>query len=463
MEAFTCEFLSEHYTPCNTEISDHELMVEGDIPHNLNGVLYRIGPNPRFKPKGQYHLFDGDGMVHAFYFQRGSVKYRNRWIRTERFEAEERFQQAVFPGILDSSSKPLGFTALNRANTANTNLIWHANKLLALWEFGTPYEIHPDNLTTIGKWWLVRDYKGAFTAHPKHDPVTNNLIAISYNGCQSLSPCILTIISPEGNIINSTSISVPYRGMLHDFIMTENFIVLPLFPAIIDFSGQAQGVVNWHPDKFTCIGIIPRQGNEIKISEIRWFSLEACYVYHFVNAYEKDDLVIVDLIFHEHAPLFVFDKQKQLLPTRVAQFKRWKFDMVSQLVSETELDSIDMLYHFPSIDQRFLFKNYCHMFASGENTKKQFVLIHNDLKIKQKFQYCHGDNWVLGEPVFIANDKGYSEGDGYLLSVATNKTIQNSELLIFNAKEIEQGPIGTIFIPQHIPSGFHGCWINRRL
>ena len=79
--------LRGNYAPINFEASYNDLVIEGTVPTDLSGSLYRIGPNPKFVT-GAYHWFFGTGMVHAFHVEDGRVDYVNRWVRTPKFERE---------------------------------------------------------------------------------------------------------------------------------------------------------------------------------------------------------------------------------------------------------------------------------------------------------------------------------------------------------------------------------------
>ena len=69
--------------PIFEELDVTDLPVEGEIPIDLNGVYLRKGPNQRFEPKGAFHMFDGDGMLHAAEFRDGKMTYRNKWVKTD--------------------------------------------------------------------------------------------------------------------------------------------------------------------------------------------------------------------------------------------------------------------------------------------------------------------------------------------------------------------------------------------
>ena len=81
--------LRGNYAPIQFEAECTDLIVEGKLPEDLEGSLYRVGPNPKFVPDQGYHWFFGAGMVHAFHFGGGQVNYLNRWARTPKFEAEQ--------------------------------------------------------------------------------------------------------------------------------------------------------------------------------------------------------------------------------------------------------------------------------------------------------------------------------------------------------------------------------------
>ena len=154
------------------------LKITGELPRELNGTLYRNGPNPQFDAPGA-HWFVGDGMLHAFHLENGRASYRNRWVRTPKWLAEHDAGRALFGGF---GRRLRGGRADVTADggVANTNVIFHGGKLLALEEGHLPTEIEPETLSRRG----YCDYNGAiqgpFTAHPKIDPVTQELLTFGY-------------------------------------------------------------------------------------------------------------------------------------------------------------------------------------------------------------------------------------------------------------------------------------------
>jgi carotenoid cleavage dioxygenase-like enzyme len=157
------------FAPVFVEGDSCDLPVTGEIPKGLNGALYRNGPNPQFAPRGHYHWFAGDGMVHAFTLENGRATYRNRWVRTPRFELERKAGGALLGGFGDPSKSDPSVAAAD-FGVANTHIIHHAGKLLALEESHPPFEMTP-SLDSVGYHTfggvLPTTIEGRFTAHPK--------------------------------------------------------------------------------------------------------------------------------------------------------------------------------------------------------------------------------------------------------------------------------------------------------
>ena len=175
--------LTGNMFPVDAEVVVDQCEVIGEIPEALNGLFVRNGPNPMFEPIGKYHMFDGDGMLHGVEFANGKASYRNRWIQSKALMAEVELGRAVYPGLSDVMNFPdesLVGDAGPIKNPANTHIVRHAGKILALWEQGLPTEIAPD-LSTVGNWDFDGELQGAMTAHPRIDPRTGEMFFFAYN------------------------------------------------------------------------------------------------------------------------------------------------------------------------------------------------------------------------------------------------------------------------------------------
>lgn len=202
-------FLRGNYAPVDDELDVADLAVEGTIPAALNGHLLRVGPNPIDANPATYHWFLGDGMVHSVELRDGAASYRNRWVRTD--DAAAKLGEQPRPG------QPESVNLIHSA--ANTALVAHGGRVLALYEVSLPTEINVD-LDTIGTF----DYGGALgspmTAHPKVDPATGELL---FFGLDIFGPPYLRfhVADPTGAITQTHEIGLDQRVMMHDFAITE--------------------------------------------------------------------------------------------------------------------------------------------------------------------------------------------------------------------------------------------------
>src|SRR5690606_25653284 len=165
-------FLTGPYAPVFDERSVNGLRVTGELPAGLRGAFLRNGPNPAFPPLGRYHIFDGDGMVHGVWFDGdGGARYANRWVRSRGLLAEAAAGKALFGGLSEFSlPEPEVLEAAGMMkNTANTHIVGHAGRTLALMEGSRPTELGAD-LETVGECDFGGALHGAMTAHPKFDP-----------------------------------------------------------------------------------------------------------------------------------------------------------------------------------------------------------------------------------------------------------------------------------------------------
>ena len=169
-------YLEGNFAPVRSE-DDFHLPVRGEIPAGLAGTLYRTGPNPQFEPRdNNHHWFAGDGMVHAFHVEDGKVRYRNRYVRTPKWRAENAAGKALFGTFGNPMTTDPDYIGQD-AGVANTNIVFHAGRLLALEEAHAPFEMDPATLDSKG----YLDFGGKFTAHPKFDPVTGEMVFFSYS------------------------------------------------------------------------------------------------------------------------------------------------------------------------------------------------------------------------------------------------------------------------------------------
>lgn len=464
--------LQENFAPVMGEIDAPDLVVvEGEMPDGLGGTLYRNGPNPMFPPLGdKHHWFLGEGMIHAINVEKGRVSYRNRWVRTEQFEAQRKAGRRLVDTGFGGASLPEA-EGIKR-NVANTNIVWHAGKLLALDEGNQPVAMDGDTLATHGSWTFEGKYEGPMTAHPKFDPKTGEMMFFGYMAKGPGTPDIsYTVVNAEGKVTRAEMFEAPYASMVHDFITTDEHVIFPIFPATIDVARIMRGgpTIAWDPETPTRIGIMARDAS---VDTIRWFTGDPCYVYHPMNAYTSHEggrtRIIADVMRYDRVPLFPNVDGSKPAPQMIEEngsLVRWTFDLDGNTDTYTEESLTDLGGEFPRLDERFAGAAYRHGFYAAltgvpARGRPYDTLVHADLVSGKRREYHAGPGRFVMEPVFVPRKESAAEGDGWLVSLQYDQSRNLSDFVVFDTDDIARGPIARVELPTRVPFGFHGNWRN---
>ncbi len=437
-------FLEGPFAPVLTEVSETRLNVTGRIPPELDGILARIGPNPRrVANPGAYHWFMGDGMVHGLRLRDGAALwYRNRWIGSDsvRRAAGERPLPGPRRGVTD---------------VVNTNIIGHAGKIWALVEAGSyPVELDGE-LDSVRHGLFDTGLESGFTAHPHRDPDTGELHAVCYD------PMIRNrlrylVIDRHGGLARKVDIPVRHGPMIHDCAITRRYAVILDLPVTFSVRASLEGAglpYVWNPDHEGRVGLLPRDGDA---ASIRWFPVSPCYVFHPCNAYDLEDgSVIMDVVVHER----MFDRSRIGPDSQYVTFERWKMDASTGRVIRTVLSSENQ--EFPRFDERLTGRDYRYAYAVGidiDNPQPNALLRH-DLRTGNTVRHVYGNGWLSGEAVFVPRHDAAAEDDGWLLSYVHDLHGGPSRVVILNAGDLDGEPQAVIDLPARVPLGFHGNWI----
>jgi carotenoid cleavage dioxygenase len=449
--------------PIPFEADAPHLTITGELPRELNGTLYRNGPNPQFSSPGA-HWFVGDGMLHAFHLENGGASYRNRWVRTPKWLAEHDAGRALFGGFgRKLADAPASVTD---GGVANTNIVFHAGRLLALEEGHLPTEIEPGTLATRG----YHDYGGAikapFTAHPKLDPLTGEMVFFGYNAAGPLTPRLsFGSVSASGKVTRFDRFEAPYASMVHDFIVTENHLLFPILPVTGSLSRAMAGQppYAWEPDKGAFVGVMKRNGSA---KDIIWFRGENCYVFHVMNAWEDGSRIVADVMQFEEAPLFPHPDGRPTDPEKSrARLCRWVFDLAGNTdrFSQTYMD--DLTGEFPRVDDRHAGLKSGHGWYACANPDAPVSewlsgIAHVDGSGARRGRYLLPVGDTISEAVFVARGDDAAEGCGWLLAVVWRARDNCSDLAVFNATDVVAGPIALVHLGHRVPDGFHGNWVG---
>lgn len=472
-------YLEGAYAPLQQEYTLTDLDVVGEIPDYLDGRYLRNGPNPigDIDPE-LYHWFVGDGMVHGLRLRDGTAQwYRNRFVRGP--QACLALGEPVPEGQVKISG--LG---------ANTNVIGHAGKTLALVESGlAQYEL-TDELDTVGVCDFEGTLPGGYSAHPKRDPKTGELHAITY-GMERGNTVQYSVIGVDGRARRTVDITVHGSPMMHDFSLTEKYVVLYDLPVTFDAALAAEMTAprplrlpvrlmlsaligrvripdplmareprpggadrrfpyKWDPRYPARVGVMPRDGGD---ADVRWFDVEPCYVFHPMNAYDDGDTIVLDLVRHPK----MFDSQRLGPDEGTPTLDRWIVDLADGKVRESRID--DRGQEFPRVDERLVGSRHRYGYAPavGDDFSGSHTLLKHDFVGAGTASRSFGEGKMLGEFVFQPRRADAAEDDGVLMGYVYDAATDRSELAILDAQTLQD--VATVKLPHRVPAGFHGNWV----
>jgi len=460
-------FLQGNYAPVQEEITADNLPVLGTLPAEMDGMFVRNGPNPQFPPIKYYHWFEGDGMLHGVRIQGGRASYRNRYIRTAGWKEEREAGKAVHGSFLDPldlwrtlrrilAGKPL------YKRTANTAVIWHAGRLLALMERAEPYEIEVPSLDTVGPYTYGGGLQHPFTAHPKVDPVTGELLFFGY--AMSKPYVQYGVVNAQGHIVRITPIDIPRPIMMHDFAVTARYTLFMDLPMTFSIWRMLRGgpMLQFEPQLGARVGILPRYGTG---QDMKWFEVSPCYIFHTLNAYEDGEEVVLLACRYQGFPAAFFmppgeqragadESAKESAPLMY----RWRFNLNTGTTKEKALD--DVPTEFPRINEGLVGSPTRYGYTAGFVKSESGELLKYDYAQGSTERHNHGQGRFGGEGVFVPRQNAREEDDGWLVTYVYDAAENRSELVVIEAQDFRAPPLARVRIPGRVPYGFHGAWIT---
>jgi carotenoid cleavage dioxygenase-like enzyme len=447
-------FLQGPFAPVTEEVTAFNLPVTGQIPAELTGRYLRNGPNPLNLDDPSYHWFVGAGMVHGVRLRDGNAEwYRNRWVRSK--TVAEQLHEPWQAGPVHE----------NFDFAANTHIIVHGGRTLATVEAGPlPYELSYE-LDTVGPCDFGGTLPGGFAAHTKLDPRTGELHAIAYFWAWDYIQHVA--IDAAGNVTSATNIPVNDGPMCHDFALTEKYVVLYNLPVTFSLDAVAAGAKMpyvWNPHHRPLVGLLPRDGS----SDVRWFEIDPCWVFHTLNAYDDGGQVVVDVCQYPTGfdVLTFWSDEAPVTPSR------WTIDPAAGTVTQRRWD--DRTQEFPRVDERVVSRRhrFGYSVAIGEVSRAAFNLkgdfadqafanavFKHDLAHGTAETHEFGKDATVGEAVFAPSAPDSAEDDGYVMAYVHNPDRGATDLVILAARDFTAEPVARVHLPARVPLGFHGSWL----
>ncbi len=458
--------------------------VEGEIPAELNGTLFRNGPG-LLDVNGEriHHPFDGDGMISAIAFCDGRAHYRNRFVRTQGFVEEQAAGKILYRGVF-GTQKPGGVLNnafdLRKKNIANTQIIYWGGKLLALWEAAEPHRLDPYTLETLGLDYLdgVLDEGDAFAAHPRIDPSSKDGTPRLVNF--SITPGLSTTINIyeldiNGKVVEQHAHSVPGFAFIHDFAITPNYCIffqnpvsLNPLPYVLGWRGAGE-CIKFHPEKPTKIIVIPRNNTAHTKggkNGVQMLETKSGFVFHHANAFEQDGKIYIDSICYQSLP--------EVEPN--SDFRGVNFDAISPgqlwrftVNLEDETVERQRLEHrcceFPFVHPSHMGRPYRYVFMGAAHNKSGNAplqaILKADLETGERQLWSAAPEGFVSEPVFVPRPGATAEDDGWVLTLVYDSSRHRSDVVILDGRDLNQGAVARLHLKHHVPYGLHGNWAQE--
>jgi carotenoid cleavage dioxygenase-like enzyme len=428
--------LRGNFAPIFEEFTELDLEVMGAIPPELSGRFFRNGSNPQ--SGWSAHWFVGNGMVHGVELKNGkAVWYRNRYVKTPRFLEPDR--DRIIDGVIDREN-----------SCANTHVISHGGKILALEEGSFPFELTKE-LETVG----AHDYGGkldtAMTAHPRVCPETGELLFFGYG---HIPPYLVYYrVARDGTLVQREEIDVKGPTMMHDWNITRNHVIFMDLPVIFDLAVAAKGGMptHWSDDYGARLGVMPRNGTN---EDVVWYEIDPCYVFHPMNAYEEGDTIVLDVSRFEKLAFGPEDTGGT-----PSMLHRFTIDQKAGTVKSEPVD--DSPADFPRVHDRVvgLKHRYGYMAGMGRGPESLGATLYKydrqtGSRVSHDLRGCQS-----GEPVMAAAPGAAGEDEGWVMTFAYDPTRDKSDLLLIDATNFDAPPVARVHLPTRVPFGFHGSWI----
>ncbi|XP_022869948.1 9-cis-epoxycarotenoid dioxygenase NCED1, chloroplastic-like [Olea europaea var. sylvestris] len=471
--------IAGNFSPVPEQPVSHKLQVEGTIPASIQGVYVRNGANPLFEPLAGHHFFDGDGMIHSVKFNNGSASYACRFTETKRLVQERAISCPVFPKAIGELHGHSGIARLllfyarglcglvdpsQGTGVANAGLVYFHNRLLAMSEDDLPYHVRvtpSGDLQTVGRYNFNGQLNSTMIAHPKLDPVSGELFALSYDVIQK--PHLKYFrFSKDGEKSNDVVIPVKEPTMMHDFAITERFVIVPDQQVVFKMSEMMWGgsPVVYDKVKMSRFGVLDKYSKDA--SDMKWVEVPDCFCFHLWNAWEdteSDEIVVIGSCMTP--PDSIFNECEEGLKSILSEIRlnlRTGKSTRSPIISEE--DQVNLEAGMVNRNKLGRKTQYAYL-AIAEPWPKVSGFAKVDLLSGEVSKYFYGDENYGGEPLFLPRDpNSEAEEDGYILAFVHDEKEWKSELQIVNTTNMQLQAI--VKLPSRVPYGFHGIFINAK-
>ena len=437
--------------------------IEGRLPPELEGTLYRNGPavHERFGLRYR-HLFDGDGMVQAFRFGGGTVSHRGQVLHTPKLERESAEGRRLYSGFATVVDRGAPVRGPDDLNSANTSVLDHHGELLALWEGGSASVLDRNTLAWRSfKTWGEGLDGAPFTAHPKVEADgTVWAFGLSYFPAMRI---VLYRIGPDGELVRAEVLDAGRLGMVHDFVVTEQHLVIVIPPFVFEPEAARGGAgfadsFAWRPELGSRVLVVSKDD----FGERRWHQLPAGFGFHHGNGWEEsggviryDHCIATDpTIVTERTRFVMRGEFRPAAPERHTRFTLYP-DGRAPVV-----EAAPGWAEFPRVSPAVTARRNRYVYTLGASEHADDAWLHRvekrDLERGTVDAYDFGAGAIPEEHVFVPRPEPRSEDDGWLVGTFLAFERGVTGVSVFDARRVGDGPIARGWLDYPLPLGLHG-------
>jgi carotenoid cleavage dioxygenase-like enzyme len=447
------------YSFNNTSVSEIRKRIKTEIPPELVGVVYlRNGPNP-YLMEENLHLFDGDGMIHVCEFEKDSLLYYNKWIETGKLITERYYKMPIYNRLNKLNGVDIFKNLVNKyiyntldifnsnknskkkfqgEGNANTSIIQHAGKLLALNEMDYPYQLALQNsrIRTVDRYDFNGKLKHNVNAHPKIDDKTGDMIILGYSLFKS-PYCQVSYVNKRGELYKTINIDIPYPILIHDFGLTDNYVIVLDLPLQFNIWKilTSEFPIKYNSEMKSRMGLLDRRSNNIKWLEFK----EPQMIFHIANTWEQNGVIVMYAFCYDTETFDInkMDKQRPIL---------YKFTIKDDVINSHKVGTC--YGEFPEVvnfgkQEKYIY--YCKISELGFTG-----IIKHDTETDESISIELPENKYCGE-VNIHKNK--------LLTYVYDVKKDKSELWIINTDSLQLEK--QIKLNCRVPFGFHGLVLEK--
>ncbi|MEM9529501.1 MAG: carotenoid oxygenase family protein [Pseudomonadota bacterium] len=459
------------YQSVDREAYAADVAIEGRWPAGLRGTFFRNGPAQHEVGGYRYrHWFDGDGLVQCYQPRGDRLQHRAQLVETAKRQQEKTLGRAALPTFGSLPPEAVGVPHADALNPANISLLWHHERLFALWEAGSPHEIAPEDLSTRG----VHAFSDSsarlpFSAHPRVEP-DGTLWNFGY--ATTSGTLVLWHLSPDGQVVKLKALPVRTTGMPHDFVVTERYIVLLLAPLHRDPEATPEqgflGMKRWYPERPTRVLVVDKNNFEL----VKEFELPAQWVFHFGNGFDDGrDVIRFDAARHDNPDVmlrtFRSVMRGEWTPVRDARWYEYTLNLNTGKATESRTLNDGVGVEFPKISPQESTRRHRRVVLLSSGQRNRDLNRPGDLRevscwhreADRLASYAYPSHYLVEEHQLVTDAQADAGRGGWILGTALNLKEQATEINVFRADHLADGPVARARLPYALPLGLHGVYV----